>query len=220
MFAVAQSPEPARIHIVSQEGNERFFGVIKSIYQQMGFEVDFHLVPAERALALVNSGRFDAEMGRIHAPDSRYANLHYSAEPLLKTQLLALTKKGSKLRLQSAWDLRTLRLGYVNGMTAAETFVKQHRLRALSISTHQQLKIMLEQDRLDVVLMGTAFKQSPVFQVAQSQLVLSSANVYHIFHKRYAHLSADFDRILAEMKKDGRYQQLMATEVSTSLALP
>lgn len=195
------------LHIGGQEGDERFFGLLRAIYYQMGFDVEFSLIPSERALSLVNSGQLDAEVGRIPDLSGKYPQLHYSAEPLLDVKLVALIKKGSAIKLSSAKDLRSYRVGHLIGMNVAENYSKQNGLKVLSVPTHLQLAQMLELERLDVVLMGTAFTQSPVFEVAEHGLLLSSASVYHIFHKKYAHLAPQFDQILAEMKNDGRYDK-------------
>lgn len=198
------------LKIAGQEGDERFFRLISAVYQELGLTTEFSLIPSERALSAVNSGIFAAEIGRIKDPSAKYPNLIYSAVPLLEVQLVALRKKGNLMQLSAAHELRSFRVGYVIGMSVAENFNRQHQLNAFAVTTHIQLAKMLDMGRIDVALMGTAFEQSPVFQVAEQQLVLSTAQVYHIFHKNYAYLAADFDRALLLMKQDGRYHQYLA----------
>lgn len=197
------------LKIAGQEGDEKFFNLIAAIYQEMGFAVEFRLVPAARALSLVNAGQFDAEVGRVPEMTDKYPNLFYAAEPLLDVQLVALVKKGTAIELKSAADLRGKRIGFLIGMSVAELYSKKHSLKAISVPTHVQLAKMLALDRLDVVLMGSAFSQSPVYTIADPALVLSTASVYHIVHQKHAALTPRFDAILMAMKKDGRYTRLL-----------
>ena len=197
------------MNIAGQEGDERFFNLVQAVYHEMGMTVTFQLVPAARALSLVNSGQFDAEVGRVPEMTGQYPNLFYSSEPLLDVQLVALVKKGSAIQLKTGQDLRPYRLGFLLGMSVAELYSNNYGLTAIAVPTHAQLARMLELNRLDVVLMGTAFSQSPVYDIAQSALVLTSAHVYHIFNQQHQQLAPQFDAILIQMKKDGRYQQLL-----------
>lgn len=212
-FIVGMSSANSTLKIAGQEGDERFFQLIQAIYQEMGVVVEFRLMPAERALSLVNSGQFDAEVGRVPDLAKKYPNIFYSSVPILDVQLVAFIKKGSGIKLQSNQDLHAYRVGYLIGMSVAELFSKNNNLSATSVSTHQQLAKMLELDRLDVVLMGSAFSNSPVYHSAEPALVLSSASVYHIVHQKHASLAAEFDQVLLKMKKDGRYQKLLAESV-------
>lgn len=197
------------LKVAGQEGDERFFPLLSAVYQDIGVEAEFRLVPAERALALVNAGKFDAEVGRIRAHTNKYPQLFYTSEPLLDIQLLALTHKNSTLQLTNPQELRGKRIGFLLGMSVAQSYSARHGLKALAVPTHLQLAKMLELNRLDLVLMGSAFADSPVFQVAKPVLLLSSDQVFHIFHQQHAALGPQFDLALLQMKKDGRYQKLL-----------
>lgn len=197
------------LKIAGQEGGERFFPLISAIYKQIGVEVEFTLLPSERALSSVNAGNFAAEVGRIRDTSGKYPNLEYSTESLLDVHLVAMIKKGSKITLLAPEDLRKYRVGYVIGMSVAESYNSQHELKAFSVATHDQLAQMLESNRLDVALMGTAFITSPVYQVGEEIQVLSTASVYHMFNKQFAHLAPQFDKVLRAMKMDGRYEKLL-----------
>ncbi len=197
------------LKIVGQEGDERFFPLMRSVYEQIGFAVDFKLLPSERALSSVNSGIFDAEIGRTPDHSGKYPNLGYSSEPLLSVGLVVLAKKGSKITLTNPEDLGKYRVGSLIGMSIAESYIRQHKLKVLSVASHDQLAQMLDINRLDLVLMGSAFTSSPVFLTGAPLQQLSTANVHHIFSKKYIYLAPEFDKILRAMKSDGRYEQLL-----------
>lgn len=198
-----------RLNIAGQEGDERFFPLIRSIYEQIGLDVSFTLLPSERALSSVNSGLFDAEVGRVLAPAEKYPNLEYSREPLLAVELIALARKGSRITIASPEDLRHYRVGSLIGMSIAEGYIQEHGLQVLAVPSHDQLAQMLGSGRLDVVLMGSAFTQSPVFHVGERVKTLSTLNVFHVYNKKHAYLVHEFDSVLRSMKSDGRYEQYL-----------
>ncbi len=198
-----------KLRIAAQEGDERFYPLLRTIYEQIGVKVEFQIFPSARALLLANKGDFDAEVGRIYEISSDYPNLVYSREPLLTSQLTALVKRDSKLQLSSAEELKRYRVGYLIGMRAAEQYVKKKHLNTSPVVTHEQLAQMLVLDRIDIALMGTAFFDSPVYQVGVVKLVVEESNVYHILHKKYSHLIPEFDSVLHQMKASGQYKQLL-----------
>jgi ABC-type amino acid transport substrate-binding protein len=195
--------------VAGQEGDERFFPLLSSIYRQLGIEVSYKILPSARALSLVDDGVYEAEAGRIQEISEGYQNLRFSKEPLITVELVGLVRKDSKLRLTSVADLANYRVGYVIGMSTAEYFTKQSSLKAISVATHDQLAKMLSSDRIDVALMGTAFSSSPVFAAGDVRLRISTFAVYHVLNKKYASLIPQFDDVLKEMKKDGRYTVLL-----------
>ncbi len=197
------------LNIAGQEGSERFFPLLQAIYAQLGVQVKFDILPSARALALTNQGIYDAEIGRIEEIGEVYPNLKYSSEPLLTVRLVALVDRGSKIRLTSADELKHYRVGYLIGMSVAEVYVKQAELKAMSVVSHEQLAKMLGANRLDVVLMGTAFADSPLYQIGAESLTIATFNVYHILNKKYAYLLPEFDQILRQKKENGLYEQLL-----------
>jgi len=55
---------------------------------------------------------------------------------------------------------------------------------------------MLERKRIDIALMGTAFPNSPVYNVGVERLSIATFNVYHILHNKHAQLIPQFDQVL------------------------
>ena len=200
-----QSP----IKIVGQEGDEKFYPLLNSIYLSMGLQPEFTLQPSARALASVNSGKYAAEIGRIPDIAGDYTNIIYSTEPLLRVELVALVKRHSKIHLGSAEDLHNYRVANLIGMSVAEAYLKESGLKSTSVSTHKQLAAMLNRGRVDIVNMGTAFSDAEVFAVGKNAMTIKQYYVYHIFNKNYLHLKDEFDKQLKKAKQDGRYQQLL-----------
>lgn len=195
--------------IAGQEGDHRFFPILNAIYAQMGMTVDYKILPSSRALASVDTGAYQAEVGRIQEISAAYPNLRYSREPLLSVDLIALVKKDAKITLSTPAELKKLRVGYVIGMSVAEHYVNTTPLNVFPVATHDQLANMLESERIDAALMGTAFRSSPVFKTGVQSLNIATFNVYHIFNKQYGYLIPKFDQILMQMKRDGDYHKLL-----------
>lgn len=94
-------------------------------------------------------------------------------------------------------------------MSVAEYFVKSIRGNTIAVTTHEQLAQMLEWQRIDVALMGTAFPNSPVYSIGVERLSIATFNVYHILHNKHAQLRPQFDQVLQRMKQNGQYDQLL-----------
>lgn len=198
-----------KLQIAGQEGDERFFPLLQAIYAQLGFQVTFETLPSARAMQLVDQGDYDAEVGRIPDIAVNYPNLTYSQEPLLTVRLVAMVRKDADIQLSNPDDLQQYRIGYVIGMSVAADFVKSAPSNTIAVTTHEQLAQMLERQRIDIALMGTAFPNSPVYSVGVERLSIATFNVYHILHNKHAQLIPQFDQVLQRMKQNGQYDQLL-----------
>lgn len=212
LLALAVMPAHAQgvIRISGQEGDERFIPLLTAIYKEMGLKAAFTILPSARALHATNMGDFDAEVGRIPSISPQYPNIIYTREPLLDIHLVAVAVGGKNITIQTKEDLRKYRVGYLNGMSVAESYVSKESISAYPVATHTQLAEMLRLGRLDVVLMGTAFKNSPVFNVGEIVGEMEGLSVYHIYNVRNKELVERFDQVLQRAKADGRYERLLA----------
>lgn len=211
LLLLASSPGygQERLRIVAQEGGERFYPLLQSVYQAMGMQVEFSIQPSARALFSVSNGSFDAEVGRIPAISGDYPNIVYSLEPLLSVQLVALVRKDSPISLSSDADLSNYRLGYLIGMSVAEAYLAETGLTATAVTTHKQLAALLSAGRIDVVIMGTAFRDAEVFSLSREALKIRQHEVFHIFNIKHVSLVPLFDQSLRAAKADGRYERLL-----------
>ena len=198
------------MRIAAQEGDDRFFPLLTAVYGQMKISVSYEILPSLRALSAVNEGAYQAEVGRIREISEKYPNIRYSKESLLNVELMALTTKNSTYKLSKIEDLKNRRIGYVIGMSVAEYFVKDTQLNVFPVATHQQLAQMLESGRVDVALMGTAFRDSPVFKIGHAGLKIASFDVFHIDNKKHENLIPSFDAVLRQLKTNGQYEKLLS----------
>ncbi|MFT0621085.1 substrate-binding periplasmic protein [Ectopseudomonas guguanensis] len=197
------------LRISGQEGDERFIPLLTAIYKDMGREVEFVMLPSARALYMANSGEFDAEVGRIPSIGPQYPNIIFTREPLLSVHLVAVARKGSAISIRTPNDLLPHKVGYLNGMSVAQHYVSSQAIDAVAVATHAQLADMLTLGRLDVVLMGTAFRDSPVFKVGEAVGEIQQFPVFHLYNVRNKALIEPFDQALRRAKADGRYEALL-----------
>lgn len=199
-------------------GNERFIPLLDSVYRQMGIVPEFRPMPAIRGLSDVNDGFLDADMIRVPASVEGYPNLVMNREPLLEIDLLAVSARGSTIRVSSAGDLGAYRLGYLNGAVAVNDFLDRNGLEAVAAPSTETLRLMLEAGRFDVALiLFPRYLQSALDYGTVCGPALLTIDSYHVFNVRNSGLIRKFDGLLAIMKADGRFRKLLLNDAENSL---
>ncbi len=167
--------------------------------------------PGERALQATNSGEYDADIGRTAGVLGPYPNLMYTNEPLITVDLTAWVKKGSKLVIVSAADLKKYRIGYQKGSKLAEAYVASAGLTGEGIADLPSLARMLAGDRIDVALMSSSVISSEVYDVGSRVLPeLMRVSSFHVLNRKHAALAPKLDAAIKAMKTDGRFQKLLS----------
>ncbi len=171
--------------------------------------MEFEILPSARALLSVDQGNYDAEVGRIREISARYPSLVYSKVPLLTVQLVAIVRKGSKLRIPSADRLKDFRVGYIIGMSIAEDFA----LRIPSTATRSRLMNNWLRCSLRIALMLRSWELRSRTQRSTRLASLSSwsrSTLSTTCSMRNTQTgSAEFDRLVLQMKANGQYGRLL-----------
>lgn len=203
--ALVQAQAP--LVVACQPGLEKYYPLVRAIYNRMGLTCEFLEMPSERALVEVNSGGADAEIGRTENLTSRYPGILYTAEPLLTTGLTGWVLSNSRLQVDAVGDLRAFRIGILRGNKAAEQFVQAQGLSTQSVTTLESLAKMLQANRIDLVIMPEAADPSVLKSVAKKiSIGVPHYPVYHLFSKEHQDLVPRWDVVLRAMKANGTYE--------------
>lgn len=62
--------------------------ILNKAYGEMGYQLKFHFIPAQRALVEANKDHLDGVMNRVKGLEKYYPNLARIATPILKIDLL------------------------------------------------------------------------------------------------------------------------------------
>jgi len=199
------------IRVAAQPGTEPYWTLLTAVYEVLGYKAVITEYPSERALAEVNSGRADAEAGRVVGELEDFPNLVYSSEPIINATLQAWARRGTAISISSPKDLKNYRIGTVRGIKLAELFAVSLSLSTIIAADEESLAKMLDAGRIDIALLTDIFLVSPVYKIGvlvDPDLVTMKA--YHVFNKKYAFLIPKWDAVLRAMKADGRYQKLIS----------
>ncbi|GLQ07003.1 substrate-binding periplasmic protein [Sneathiella chinensis] len=188
---------------------ERIRPGIQELYDRIGIEAEFMLLPSKRALVMTNAGELDAEIFRVAKAARRYPNLRR-----VPTEVTEFTGRAFFIKdLQvDSWDaLEGLRVGIVHGAVWAEEGTRGRKVvrtetlfRLLerlvngsvdvAISTHGSVMTMIETSYPDKgIKYGAPLNRTPV---------------YHYVHKDLEYLVPKLDQVIREMKREGVFDRL------------
>lgn len=191
---------------------ETYVPLIEAIYNEMGIQPRFILVPSERSISDTNNGVFDADIARVEGSLKKYPNLIFTKVPLIKTQLFAFVRKGSNIRISKIQDLKKYSIGIILGSKLPENFVIKEGLKVETASTLASFNSMFKGGRFEIALVTSNHL------LAQDQLineygertgpVLATTRSFHVMNKKNANLVSKFDFILSKLKANGQFEKL------------
>jgi len=188
-----------------------FEPLIAAVYAELGYKVEYELLPAERGLLSADEGLLAGDIGRNVAGDGDilkpYPNLMLVSEPLFVSYDIAYALKGKKAIIAGIADLANYRVGIVRGSKEAEDFVKRYAINIVVLENREVLDQMLRSGRIDVAIGSSVVTPPDDMVVVNGRLRRLEA--YHILNRKYASLALDVERVIKAMKADGRWAALL-----------
>lgn len=169
----------------SQEGRQ-YAEFVKTIYEELGFDVTIIATPAKRGLMLLNDNLVDADVIRLKTVAAKYENLILVEPPFAKGSLVLLCHKDKPcnfkvLQQKTAYiqtDEGTLKQ-FEKGDVNAQIVVSE-----MSIIT---LK-MLEEARIFYALHSFDNKQLEELASKFNYVKIKDVSGYHVINKKHANL--------------------------------
>jgi polar amino acid transport system substrate-binding protein len=176
--------------------------ILLEAYQQLGIKVHIEQFPSKRSLLMSNTGQVDGEVCRVKGIEKEYSNLLRVPVTLQSFDAVVFTKKQG-LSILGWDDLQPYRIGLMRGAVLAHQLTKGMSVH--SGSTLEQLLLMLEMDRLDVIIternMGLhVIKQLQLEGITIIEPPLITFNSYHYVHKQHAALIPNLVKVLQKMQ--------------------
>lgn len=198
----------AAYRIAYNETTAPLVPLLRAVYAEVGITPQFELLPSERAIALTNSGHFDADLSRVDEALKNYPNLVRTSEALKSTELYAYARKGSGLTLTNPAELKQHTVAVIRGSKLAEDYGQTEGLAIYQANSVESLYKMLAAGRFEVVLITSTQLRTqlqPLQQVAErTGPVLARSHSYHVLNRRHRDLIPKLDAVLKAMKRDGR----------------
>lgn len=232
LLTAAPPPALPVVRVAAPEGMDATVQVgelvLREAYRRIGYEMQLEKLPSLRSLAVVDAGKYDAELGRIAGMEQQYSNLRVVPTSPLSLTVAALTLK-PEIVVRDWEDLRGWRVAAQRGVKVVEA-----RTAGMDVSfatTPDAMVRMLLAGRVDVVL-GSPISMPAVLagmrqrgELAADTRLLErefySMPVYHYVHTRNTHLIVPLEQALLAMRKDGfidrALQQVTAQQVDNAL---
>ncbi|WP_028103793.1 substrate-binding periplasmic protein [Pseudoduganella violaceinigra] len=191
--------------------HEEVWRVVQAAAQRAGIPAQARAVPAERALALANSGATDGDVGRIEGLDQQYRNLVRVPEPVYHYSAFAFAL--TKLDVGAGWDdLRGHTVCIRRGIKLFE--LRTGGMRRQLLDDEVSVMRMLRSGGCELALLepnNPAVKAEmaahpPLYQL---QPPLEVTPLYLYLHKRHAGLVPRFAEALKQMRQDGTLQKIL-----------
>lgn len=189
--------------------------VISEAYQRLGIHISIHRMPLTRSLSEANSGRYDAELGRVLENEVQAPNLLRVPIAIGVTEYRAYMLRSFARPELASWEgLRASGLHIGGRLGARVPEVQLGDALNVHSKSQQALMKMLADHRVDVVV-GTLTttrailtemqRQQPdlVAQIVELEPALQKQPFYHFLHQRHAALLPRLSAELAAMEKDG-----------------
>lgn len=192
-----------------------FNTVLRKMDQRLqDISISFEALPAERSLSLSDQGINDGECCRIPmAIKARYKNLIPINESFMSVRFSAFEKK-HHTAIKSFSDLKPYTVGTVKGWKLAVKKLEEFKpVETHIVTTPDQLFKMLDQGRIDYGVMGylSGLKSISKLKLKNIKAIsppLAQKPLYLMLNKKHKNLIPAFNKVVADMKKDGTIQRL------------
>lgn len=178
--------------------------------RRIGYRLRTVHLPAERGLANSNAGIEDGEMARIAGLQHQYPNLLQVPEKIMSWEFNAFSARS--VHFTGQWrDLEPYTVAYINGWKILEVNVPV-TVESTRVKHPRQLFSLINKQRTDIIIyerwggLNMAREQDMDIQLLMPPLAVRDMFIY--LHKQHAALVKPLAAALAEMKRDGSYQQI------------
>lgn len=186
--------------------------LLKEVFKTIGYTIEINHYPSERSLQWANDGHNDGEFARISGLSETYVNLIEVTEPLVSFNFVAVKRKDNSISVTSWEDLKSLRVGFLNGWKIYEENVGSypHVIRYNDIDS--MIKVLLS-DRLDVILYSKLRAEEYIrnFNIQGLEVItppLSVRTMHLYLHNSIPDLAKQVNEALKDVKYSGRYDEI------------
>jgi polar amino acid transport system substrate-binding protein len=197
--------------IANNPTHDDVWRVVQAAARRAGIPVAARAVPAERALALANSGATDGDIGRIEGLDKQYPNLVRVPEPVFHYPAFAFAL--NKLDVSAGWEsLRGHTICLRRGIKLFE--LRTEGMARQVLDDEGSIVRMLRSGGCEMALLepdNPVVRAEMAAQPPLQQLLpaLEIVPLYLYLHKSHAALAPRFTEALKQMRQDGTLQKIL-----------
>lgn len=197
--------------IANNPTHEGAWRVVQAAAKRAGIPVAARSVPAERALALANSGATDGDVARIEGLEKQYPHLLRVTEPVYQFSAYAFAL--SKLEVSAGWEsLRGHGICMRRGIKLFE--LRTESMPRQLLDDEASILRMLRNGGCELALLepnnpvvkAELAARPPLYKLLPP---LEVAPLYLYLHRSHAALAPRFAEALKQMRQDGTLQKIL-----------
>ena len=184
--------------------------VLAEAYNRIGKTVNYHQLPAERALISTNKGNTDGELFRIDGINKRYPNLIQIPVSYISDEVAVFSKLVFPV---DGWQSLS---GFSTAVRRGDKFVedKTRNMKRHFVSQDVHMFKMLESDRVQVVIASRWDGLEYIRGIGSKTIKALSPSIvtnpmYHYVHHKHAELVPQLTIAIQAMHEDGTIETLL-----------
>lgn len=180
----------------------------RAIGKQLGKKVEIQNMGFDALIPALNSGNIDAVAAGMSITDERKKAVTFS-DPYYTSGLVVVVTKDNN-DVKSIKDLEGKKIAVQIGTTGADKAAKVPGAKVTSFNTNAEVFLELENKGVDAVIIDKPVAQYYLTKEGKDKIVgdTMDAESYGFAFKKDSKLAADFNKALAELKKNGEYDKI------------
>ena len=190
--------------------------VLRVAYRRLGHTIKIEVLPAKRALAEANEGRFDGELARLVHVTKEYTNLRVVPVPVSAIRISVFSADPA-VKISSWEDTKNYHAGAVIGFRYIESKIagQRHTKTPTSLSLYR----MLESGRVDIAIDSSlrglkTIQQNGIKGVHLLSPPIEIVSEFHLLHKSKEYLIPKLTAILQDMENKGEIAKIYETHTA------
>lgn len=221
IFAMASAPSYAssnksdlRLAVINDVPSTQLaIQILSAAYEKLGIRIETSVFPSRRALLMADQGRVDGDLFRVEEVASQYPNLIQVPYPLMQGHLLAIVSAPHGDHLPEVVS-RPLVAAVRRGVIIAETTANRLGMKPILANSYRQMKDLLEQGRVDLMLVSDIEGLSPANNSDWRSLVILSEpitrfSLFHYLHRHHLELALPLADVLRRMDHSGERSRIV-----------
>ena len=213
LSVAAQARAPLEIGVVENSFNSEMSGlVLMELYRELGIEVKLVRMPSARNTHELINGGLDGEVQRIASYGDNRPALIRVDPAIYAWTTAAFHKKTASLKIASFEDVKNYYFGYVRGYKVMQDMFDGVQ-KGSAITTSEQLVMMLQHDRLEVIVDSADDASLYMFKhdlkdVVQTDLQLLP--LFHFLHVKNKDLAPIISALISKKSKSGELAKMFS----------
>ena len=197
-----------------EKGSKEFTGfdmdLARAIGKKLGKKVEIQNMGFDALIPALNSGNIDVAAAGMSITDERKKAVTFS-DPYYTSGLVVVVTKDNNA-VKSIKDLEGKKIAVQIGTTGADKAAKVSGAKVTSFNTNAEVFLELENKGVDAVIIDRPVAQYYLTKEGKDKDKIvgdtMDAESYGFAFKKDSKLAADFNKALAELKKDGEYDKI------------